>query len=115
VFQRTAGINRGCAGVHAKKFFTGMCQDVFWSRCFGNLTENLPGVNFSKHGSGIFQALTRMVKPARTGKSRLSANCGAQFAKNPPLGRAAQTTALGRTRSDAVVRCFKCLPRAPLQ
>jgi hypothetical protein len=78
-----------------------MCQDIFWNRRFGNLTENLPGVNFSKNGSGIFQELTRTVKPARTGKSMLSVNCGPQFAKNQPLGRATETTLRGRVPSHA--------------
>lgn len=38
-----------------KKFFTGMCLDVFWSRHLGNLTENPFGMNFSKNGLGIFR------------------------------------------------------------
>jgi hypothetical protein len=103
VFQRTADINRGCAGVHAKKFFTGMCQDIFWNRRFGNLTENLPGVNFSKNGSGIFQELPRTVKPAHTGKSTLSVNCGPQFAKNQSLSRATQTTLRGQASTRSPV------------
>ena len=81
MFKRPAEINRGCAGVHAKKFFTGMCLKGFRSRRFGNLTENLPRVNFSRNGLEIFRELTRRIKPAYTGKKTLSVNYGPQFAK----------------------------------
>jgi len=48
MLERTAGLGRGCAGIHAEKFLTEMCLKVFWSRRVENLTENLREVNFSK-------------------------------------------------------------------
>lgn len=82
-----------------KKFFTGVCLDVFWSRRLENLTENPFGMNFSKNGLGIFQEVTRMVEPAYTNKSTLSVNYGPQFARNQPFGCAIQTALRGRTPS----------------
>jgi hypothetical protein len=82
VVKRTANINRSSVRDHTKRLST-----IYWNvrerllaQSQENLTENLPGGNYSKNGPGIFHEVTRMVEPADTGRSALRVNAGPRAA-----------------------------------